>query len=205
MGISSIRELFKVDESSYGLIVEGSYDERVFPELVRKIASGQVRVEVRPCGGVARLMKRFPGFLRELEHVMQGKSVDKALVVRDCDLRDPEAVERDMAEKVRERPFAFPRGVHFCAIRQMMDTWLLADVNAINSLARERGGRDVPPVQGLLEQIGNPKQRLRCLLSRARLPYDPEVCREIACRADIEAVRYRCPSFRRFEKKVMDC
>jgi hypothetical protein len=194
-----------VGESSYGLIVEGTYDENVFPEFVRKIESSEVTLEVRPCGGVPRLLSRFPGFLREFEHVMQGKPVDKALVIRDCGGRDPDSVEREMAGKVRGRQFAFPRAVQFYAVRQMMDTWLLADVHAINSLARELGGRDVAQVQGELEEIGNPKQRLRRLLTQARLPYDPEVCREIARRADLGAWRYRGPSFRRFEEEAKDC
>jgi hypothetical protein len=194
-----------VNESSYGLIVEGVYDEKVFPELVRKIVSPQVTVEVLPCGGLSRLRRGFPGLLRGLEHLVQGRPVDKALVVHDCGGRDPDSVEREMAGKVQGRQFAFPRGVHFCAVRQMMDAWLLADVEAINSVALERGGRSVPPAQGQLEEIVNPKKELMGILSRAKLPYDPEVCRQIALRASIERLRYRCPSFRSFEKRVKDC
>lgn len=192
-------------EPSYGLIVEGTYDESVFPELVRKILGVHVWVTARPCGGKQRLMSRFPGFLREFEHLVQGRPVDKALVLRDCDGRDPKRVEGEMAEKVGARQFAFPRGVHFCAVQQTMDAWLLADVRAINSLAMERGGREVPEVHGQLEDIVEPKVTLRRLLSWAGLPYDQKVCGEIARRAEIEMLRYRCPSFCSFEKKVLDC
>ena len=194
-----------MDEPSYGLIVEGGYDASVFPELVRKIVSPQVRVVVRPCGGVPKLMSRFPVFLREFEHVMQGKPVDKALVIRDCDGRDPGLIERKMAERVRGRQFSFPRGVQFCTVQQEMEAWLLADCRAINAVARERGGRDVPQVQDQLEQIVNPKERLKWVLSDARLLYDGKVCGEIASQTDIKALRYRCPSFCVFEKKVTDC
>lgn len=82
---------------------------------------------------------------------------------------------------------------------------MLADVNAIHSVALERGGRKVPAIQGQLEQIGNPKEMLRDVLSRAGLPYDQKVCAEIARCADIGVLRQRCPSFRGFEKKVLDC
>lgn len=192
-------------ESSYGLIVEGSYDESVFAEFVGKILSREPRVFPRPCGGITQLMRRFPGFLRELEHAWAGRPVDKALVIRDwCDA-DLAAGEQRMSQIVEGRQFAFPRGVKFCCVRQEMEAWLLADENAINCVARQRGGRPVPPVQGQVEEIRNPKETLRRLLSEAELPYDAEVCREIAHRADIEVLRYRCPSFRSFENKVIDC
>jgi hypothetical protein len=74
-----------------------------------------------------------------------------------------------------------------------------------NSVARTRGGREVPPVQRTLEEIGDPKESFRRLLSAADLPYDAQVCREIAEQASIETLRYRCPSFRAFEQKVLDC
>lgn len=194
-----------MDESSYGLIVEGPYDEAVFPELVRKIASQQAEVVVRVCGGAPQLMKHFPSFLRDLEHVRQGKPVDKAVVIRDWRGPDAATIEREMARRVQGRRFGFPRAVQFCAVRQEMEAWLLADVNAINDVARERRGRTVPPIQQDIEQIGNPKEMLMRLLLQAKLPYDPEVCREIAHRADVETLKSRCPSFRSFETKVTDC
>jgi hypothetical protein len=193
-----------MDESSYGLIVEGFYDEGVYGEFVRKVVP-LVEVFFRRCGGVAQLMKRFPVLLRDLEHFRQGRPVDKALVIRDWRGPDVDSCEQRLMQKVEGKNFAFPRGVQFCGVRQEMEAWLLADVNAINSVARDRGGRTVSPVQGEIEEIGNPKERLTQLLSEARLPYDAEVCREIAQRADIETLRRRCPSFRSFERKVLDC
>jgi len=50
-----------------------------------------------------------------------------------------------MAQSVAGRQFSFPRGVQFCAVRQEMETWLLADAEAINSLAQERDGADRQP------------------------------------------------------------
>ena len=86
-----------------------------------------------------------------------------------------------------------------------MEAWLLADISAIKAVAQERGGWIVQPVQGQPEQIGNPKEMLRRLLTQARLRYTSEICREIAHRADVETLRNRCPSFRSFETKVTDC
>jgi hypothetical protein len=86
-----------------------------------------------------------------------------------------------------------------------MEAWLLADVEAINSVARDRGGCTVPHVQGEIETIGNPKQRFQQLLSRAGLLYTPEVCRQVASRCNMDRLKERCPSFRSFEQKVIDC
>ena len=78
-----------MDEPVYGLIVEGVYDEGVYPELVRKLVSANTMCIVRPCGGASKLMARLPGYLRELEFAWLGKPVDKALVIRDCDDAEP--------------------------------------------------------------------------------------------------------------------
>lgn len=165
----------------------------------------QVEVFFRRCGGVAQLMKRFPVLLRDLEHFRQGRPVDKAIVIRDWRGPDVNTCEQQLRQKVEGKHFAFSRGVQFCGVRQEMEAWLLADVDAINSVARDRGGQTVPFVRGEIEEIGNPKERLTQLLSKAGLPYNAEVCREIAHRADIETLRHRCPSFRSFEQKVLDC
>ena len=194
-----------MDESCYGLIVEGSYDGSVFPEFVRKIVSAELRVIVRLCGGVSKLMSRLPGYLKELEHAWYGKPVIKAIVIRDWQHRDLTKAEQEMAQRVRGRSFAFAHGVQFCPVRQEMETWLLADEGAINAVAVSRAGRQVSQVQGELEEIADAKSRLVTLLSEARLPYDATVCAEIAQHVNLERLRYRCPSFRLFETKVLDC
>jgi hypothetical protein len=96
-------------------------------------------------------------------------------------------------------------GLDFCIVVREMETWLLADEEAISSVALSRGGREVPRVPSALEDLMDAKEHLMRLLSRALLPYDPELCRQIASQADLDRLRYRCPSFRRFEGKVLDC
>lgn len=194
-----------MSRASYGIVVEGPYDVPVYEELIRKISAADVEIVPRPAGGVSSLMKLIPALLRDLEQIRQGRPVDKAVVVRDAGPKDPASVERVMAEKIQGQTFSFPRGVQLFAVRRTMETWLLADENAINSVALPRGGRTAARVQGTLEEIADPKERFILLLSEARLPYDPEVCREIASRVDIETLGYRCPSFRSFQQKVIDC
>jgi hypothetical protein len=86
-----------------------------------------------------------------------------------------------------------------------METWLLADANAVSSIAQSKGGRRIPETQGTLEEILNPKQKLTEVLSRAGLNYLPNVCGEIARETRLNVLRYRCPSFISFERKVLDC
>ncbi|MBI3668145.1 MAG: DUF4276 family protein [Acidobacteria bacterium] len=192
-----------MDEPSYGLIVEGFYDKAVLTQLVQKIESADAKIVVRVCRDAGRLMGGLSGYLRELAG--REEPIDKALVVRDADGLDPTALEEEMAQRVQGMKPPFPRGVHFCAVQQAMEAWLLADVDAIDSVARERSGRSAELLQGEPEEIAKPKSVLRHVLWHAKLPYDAEVCREIASRVDLKTLRDRCPSFRSFEKKVLDC
>lgn len=190
---------------SYGIVVEGPSDAAVYEEFILKICSTDVEIIPRLARGVSDLMKHFPIFFRDLEHIKQGRPVDKALVIRDSGRKDPALVEQEMADRIEGSAFSFLNGIKFHAVRREMETWLLADVEAINSVALSRDGRRVTPVQETLEDIARPKERLMRVLSTAGLPYDFEVCREIARQANTETLRYRCPSFRSFEQKVLDC
>ena len=190
---------------SYGLIVEGPYDEAVYPILVRRLTSPNTDLIVRPCGGVSKLKRAFPSYLQEFLYAVQGNPVEKALVIRDSGGKESAALERQMAERIRNRHYPFPKGIQFCAVQRAMETWLLADANAINAVALTRHGRPITEVRETLEDIADPKDRLKRLLSQAKLDYDPEVCREIAAEVRIETLRYRCRSFRSFELKVHDC
>lgn len=190
---------------SYGIVVEGVYDTPVYGELIRKICSAGVEIVAREAGGVPRLMRVLPALLRDFEHVRQGRPVDKALVIRDSGGKDRGSLEQLMADRIRGQAFSFPRGIQVYAVVRAMETWLLADVDAINIVGLSRGGRPVAAVQETVENIVDPKERLKRLLSEAGLPYDPQVCREIAQQARIETLRYRCPSFGSFEEKVRDC
>ena len=192
-------------DPSYGLIVEGRYDGPVFVELVSKLIPAAEILPARVCDGITNLKKQFPGWLRDLERAKQGDPVDKAFVIRDSGGRNPAALEQELAKRIEGHTFAFPRGIEFCVVVRAMETWLLADEEAINAVASSRSGRSVRRVQEELEHIVDPKDRLRRLLKQAKLDYTPEVCREIARRARIDRLQYRCPSFLSFEKKVIGC
>lgn len=192
-------------DQSYGIVVEGPYDVPVYEELIRKICVGDIGVVSRVAGGVSKFMKNLPALLRDLERIRQGRPVDKALAIRDSDITDPRVIEQRMAKLMHRQAFSFPKGIQFVAVRRTMETWLLADEEAVNAVALSRGGRRVARIQETLEDIANPKERLRRWFSEAKLQYDPQVCRDIARQVKLETLQYRCPSFRSFKQKVLDC
>ena len=64
---------------TYGLIVEGEYD----------VAALNIQGIPRQCAQKGSLMKKFPAYLQELHWANQGQAVDKALVIRDADGKNP--------------------------------------------------------------------------------------------------------------------
>ena len=198
-----IPELFKLADT-FGLIVEGPYDTAVYPALIQNIVGTEVKIYPPiECQGVGTLLKKFPVHLARLQHAHLGGPVGKALVIRDWTSSDLRECERRLEERVQRRLYTFPGGIAFCCVRQETESWLLADEEAINFVARERGGKAVPRVPNQIEEIANPKERFVRVLSKAKLPYTPAVCEAIAVRASLEVLRDRCPSFRSFEAKVL--
>lgn len=196
-----------MNHDSYGIVVEGDYDIGILEELIWKICGRNVQVESRDTRGRVRYKnKKIVGYLRSFEHVSAtGGSVDKVLVVRDTNGKDPAVVEQEIWSRIGNRAPTFPRGVSAHAVRQEIETWLLADHNAINRVAQARNARDrAQSVVGSLEEMQNPKEKFLDVLSLAGLNYTAQVCRGIAREIDLAVLRERCPSFREFERKVLD-
>lgn len=95
---------------TFGIVVEGDYDEVVLTEFIHKCAGHNAEVMARVCSPKGNLMKRFPGFLEEFRYVKQGMPVDKALVVRDADMREPQGLLREMESKIAHRTYEFASG-----------------------------------------------------------------------------------------------
>ena len=192
--------------NTYGIVVEGPYDVAILSELIPRILGRDVPVIPRPCYGKDKLRKNLLIHLETLEYSVQGQAVEKALVIRDSGGKDPKIIEAELTRKVQERPWAFSHEVQVCIIRQEVETWLLADVaEGVNAVAEKRGGRAVAEVRGTLEDFEYPKQMLKQLLSEAKLEYTDQVCAEIARSLRLDTLRYRSPSFRTFEQRVVDC
>lgn len=187
----------------YGIVVEGSYDEAALIELIKKCISSDIEIIARPCGGKDRLMKSFPGHLESFRYGKQGSHIDKAIVIRDADTRNPDELSERMRSKMAGRTYPFE--VKFIIIVQELETWLLADEKAISKVTQARSGRTVTRVNENLESIIKPKEKLQNILSNSGVPYTPAVAREIAKELDISEVEYRCPRFKEFHQAVIDC
>ena len=186
---------------TFGLVVEGDYDEAVLTEFIRKCAGHDVEIVSRVCNPKGSLMKRFPGFLEEFRYVKQGMPVDRAMVIRDADMREPHGLLREMESKVAHRTYEFSP-VRFVVIVRELEAWLLADSKAISTVISAYSGRVVPEVNESIEAIADPKARLQRMLSEAKVAYTREVARKIAAAANAEYIAYRCPSFRSFVHAV---
>lgn len=180
-----------------GLIVEGVYDEAVLTELVRKSVSSEVGVISRRCGSRVQLVRKFPAFLEEFRHAKNGAPVDKALVIRDADRKNPAELIARMEAKIVNRVYPFPR--RLLIVVEELESWLLADEEALSALTG-RSVRRVPDP----EKLNDPKARLRNVLSEAGIAYTAEVARKIAAAARLDILAARCPSFRAFQDAVVN-
>lgn len=188
---------------TYGIIVEGDYDKDVLEELIKKCVSEKIEVIPRVSDGSSKLMKNFPSFLQSFCFGNEGKPVDKAIVIRDADNKDPEKLEEKMRSKIENRSYPFE--VKFIIIVQELETWLLADEEAISKVTQSRSGKSVSRVKENLEEITQPKERLQKLLSGANVSYTPQVAKEIAKEINLSKLEYRCPRFKNFLQAVRDC
>jgi Domain of unknown function (DUF4276) len=179
-----------------GLVVEGIYDEAALTEFVRKSVEPDVRVICRPCGNAIQLMKKFPAFLEEFRHAKDGAPVDKGLVIRDADGKNPTELIAKMETRIANRVYSFPRKL-LVAVEEL-EAWLLADEEALSSVTARAVGRVTDP-----EKIVDPKARLRTILSNAGIVYTAEEARKIAAAARLDTLAVRCPSFKTFQDAVV--
>lgn len=105
----------------------------------------------------------------------------------------------EMQSKISGRTYPFE--VKPIIIVQELETWLLADEEAISKVTRTT----VPRVKGNLECITNPKEKLKHILFNAKVLYTDEVAREIAKESDLSKIENRCPGFKKFRQAVIDC
>ena len=180
-----------------GIVAEGlpDTDVKIISELIKKILSDDPELYVYPGRDKPNVIKKYRDWLEDCRK----KNVDKALVIVDQDLSCIKIIVEKMQKKIEGRQYKFP--VKFHVIERMLETWLLSDEKAISAVVR----KNVPRVNETLEDIINPKNKLKEILSRAKATYTPETLRKIAEESDIERIAYRCPGFRRFRQLVLDC
>ncbi len=189
--------------ATYGIVVEGDYDVAALTEIIKKCLSNEIEVIQRRCGDKSQLMRKFPGYLESFRYEKQGSPVDKAFVIRDADNKETHTLLEEMKSKIAGRTYPFE--IKFIIIVQELETWLLTDEEAISRVTQSRSGRTVSKVNEDLESIIQPKERLKKILSDAKVPYTAEVAREISKESDLLKIEYCCPGFKKFRQDVIDC
>lgn len=180
---------------TFGIVVEGIYDEQIIVALVNRIYSQRHHCLCRPAGDKIKLLKNFPKNLEEFRH----KKVNKALVIRDAHLKSVNDLCDRMKTKIRGRNYPF--AVKFYVVKEEIESWLLADEEAISKVIETRVSR----INEDLESMPRPKEKLKQIISQAKKVYTLEVAREIAAEARLNIIEYRCPTFRKFKQSVLDC
>jgi len=180
-----------------GIVVEGDYDAKAIPELIRTCLGSEVKIITHPCGGKGNLMKKFPGFLEGFRRLKQGAPIDQALVICDADNKAPDEWLAVMRAKHADREYPFP--VEPVIIVRELETWLLSDSTALSCIT----GRHIAEITGFLEDVPNPKERLERILWQHKIAYTAEIARQIAAATNVDTLAYRCPSFHNFRQILL--
>jgi len=188
-----------------GIVVEGPDDTAVYRVLIKRIDRGIERVHSRECTGRQRLKNKFVHLLDEFARNPAAFDIRKVLVIRDSDCQDPKPIEEELQDIFARSDLRPTFGVSFHATKCKVESWLLADEDAINSVSRSRGGPGgIQRVGADLETFREADQIYRRTLSLAGLQDTDAVMKEIALQARLETIAERCPRFRDFVRKVSD-
>ena len=179
---------------TFGLIVEGNYDKQIIQPLMHKILSIKYNCICRVTFGNPRLLEKFPGFLEEFRY----KKVNKAIIIKDTDLKPAEKLLQQMKDKKPNRNYPFP--INFCVAKKEIEAWLLADELAISKVV----GKQITRIKRNLEDINDPKGELQRILSKANVSYTDEIARRIAMEANIDIIEQRCSYFKMFRESVIN-
>ncbi len=173
--------------TTIGLIVEGIYDEAVYPVLLKRCRSG-VNPKTRVCKGP--VIGKLRGLVDEFERSRQ--PIEKVIMISDADGRKPEVLERELKRRVGRRRFS----VIPIIVVEALEAWLIADPLALNRAVGTTSTHTNP------ETIRHPKTELIRLLPQTTR-YTPDLARRIAEHIDLKVLERRCPRFAGFRKAVL--
>jgi hypothetical protein len=175
------------------LIVEGESDKRVLEKIFSKVG---IDVEFR-------IVQGFPvRKINVLAREMRNSGCRKVLVLRDTECKERNERYEELRDKIKEL-----EEVDVCFAQCSLESWLLADEGAVESLLRERTKKPVK-VRAISnpESISRPKDKMKEIFRRTRgfkLGYIEIVdAPEIASRVDISKLEEKCESFREMMRKI---
>ncbi len=180
--------------ATYGLIVEGVYDKEILEEFILRCANNEtarsdMQIETRICGGGSKVLKQFPGFLKEFR--FNYLEMRKAFVVRDSDGKNPDVLEKQFREKIAG--WESPLTVEFSFIVHEVEAWLLFDEVALSRIT----GRKVHKIHSP-QELKDPKTKLVQILSDGKIDYTPSLARQIVSSMDLDKLKSGTEVFRKF-------
>lgn len=187
-----------------GVVVEGPSDEAAYRKLIPRIRSDIGELQIRPCGGKSKFLHGFVNFLKEFQR-NPAWQINLALVIRDSDCYPPQPIEKKLGNILAASGFKPKFGVAFFATPCMVESWLLSDLDAVRTVAANRG--HPAPVAPLNIEIANAssaedKDVFAQVLAHFGLPATPPVYGEVSATADLTMIGNRCHYFRVFSRRI---
>jgi len=169
-----------------GLVVEDKHTEAI-KEISKKL--GIKPIIRRQRGRIS--VKKASAFANELL-----RSCEKVIILGDADCN--EEGERERLQRIYGLlPEGLRERVHICIVVHELESWLLADENAIS----KRLGKNVRAVPNP-ESIHDAKEYLEELFEEVGEKYLTKFGGEIAKHVNVEKLREKCASFADFERMV---
>ncbi len=168
-----------------GLVVEDEHTEAI-KEIGKKLG---IKPIIRRQRGRINVRKAS-AFAKELL-----RSCEKVIILGDADCDEKGERER-LQEIYKSLPEGLRRCVHICIIVHELESWLLADENAISKVI----GKNVKPVENP-ESIHDAKEYLEGLFEKGGKKQHL-LAEEIAKHVNVEKLREKCASFADFERMV---
>ena len=187
-----------------GIVVEGPSDEAAYRKLIPRIRSDISEPQTRDCGGKSRLAHGFVNFLKEFQRNAAWQ-INLAVVICDSDCFPPQTIEKKLRNVLAASGFKPKFAVEFFATPCMVESWLLSDLDAVRTVAANRGHG--APVAALNIEIANAgsaedKDVFAQVLAHFGLPATPRVYGEVAASADLTRIGNRCHYFREFTRRM---
>lgn len=188
----------------FGLIAAGNYDVAVLETLLKRLRPDLHRVAVRKCINDYRVTTTVATRISELARANDGNSVDKVIVVRDVHRSTIQRELQKLRDSVDPHHYQFP--IEFAVVMPEIESWLLADHEALSTVTRERGVATVFPAPDRSpESLPSPKERLLQSLAQAKVPYTEAVAVRIAELASLTRIEQLCTSFSMFKRAAEHC
>ena len=169
-----------------GLVVEDKHTEAI-KEIAKKLG---IKPIIRRQRGRINVRKAS-AFANELL-----RSCEKVIILGDADCNE-EGERKRLQEIYKSLPEGLRESVHICIIVHELESWLLADENAISRVL----GKNVRAVPNP-ESIHDAKEYLEELFEEVGEKYLTKFGGEIAKHVNVEKLREKCASFADFEWMV---